>query len=96
VGVELGLRLAECGIRRSFVEVLLTVAAGGTSHDVNALEIEVANIGIGGIISQVDALEKVHIVEDPVILLAFQAAGTIPILAHIRPAPLSWISDCGF
>jgi hypothetical protein len=50
VGVELGLGLTESCVRGSFVQVLLAVPADRTLHDVDGLEIEVSDVGIGGIL----------------------------------------------
>jgi hypothetical protein len=96
VGVKLGLGLAERGVRGPPVEALLAVAAGRTLHDVNGLETEVADIRIGGIVGQPDALKEVQVAEGLAIPAALQTQETVRLLGQGVPTPLRSMSDCGF
>jgi hypothetical protein len=78
------------------VEVLLAVAAGGALHDMDSLEVEVAAVGIGGVVGQADPLQELQIAEAPANLPALQAAGSILALAHGLPTLPGRISDFGF
>ena len=95
VGVELGLGLAERRVRGASAKLLLTVATGGTLHDVDGLEVEVADIGIGWIVSQPDALEEVNVVKGLAISLALQTQETVRLRGQGLPTPLLSVSVGG-
>ena len=77
MSVELGLSLAERGVRSSFVEVLLAVTATRTLHHMDCFEIEVPEVGIGWILGQSDSLKKVYVAKGLVPFAAPQTAETV-------------------
>ena len=77
MSVELGLSLTECGVRSSFVEVLLAVTATRTLHQVDCFEVEVTNVGVGWILGQSDSLKKVYVAKGLAPFAAPQTAETV-------------------
>jgi hypothetical protein len=93
VGVELGLGLAEGGVRGALMQVLLAVAAGETLHDVDGLEVKVATVRIGGVVGEADALDEVGVAEGLPVPPALQTRQAGLGVGHEN---LPSISDGGF
>src|SRR5574341_1076991 len=84
VGVELGLGLAEGLVGCALVKVLLPVAAGGALHDVDSFEVEVAAVGIDGVVRQPDAIDHIHVAEGLLFPPALQAEEPGQRVSHRR------------
>lgn len=94
MGVQLALGSAEGWVGCALVHVLLAVPAGGTLHDVNRLEVEVAAVWIGGIVRQAKPLKEVHTTEGAILASALAAGEGLGMLwhTHLCEKPLALLA----
>lgn len=94
MGVQLALGRAERRVGCTLVHVLLAVPAGGTLHDIDRLEVEVAAVWIGGIVRQAKPVKRVRAAEGPILASALAAGEGLGMLwhTHLCEKPLALLA----